>query len=102
MTSMGKKRNAYRVLVSKAEEKNRLRDLSIDGRITLKWFFKKESGRELVSLSDTWPTVMNLRSPQNARNFLTWWGRISSQEELCSIKLLTYTLTPKIQTRSVV
>jgi hypothetical protein len=36
VTRMGEKRNAYRILVSKAEGMNHLKDLGIDGRILLK------------------------------------------------------------------
>jgi len=36
VTRMGEKRNANRILVSKAEGMNHLKDLAIDRRITLK------------------------------------------------------------------
>jgi hypothetical protein len=34
-------RDAYRVLVGKLSERDHLEDLSLDGRIVLKWVFKK-------------------------------------------------------------
>jgi hypothetical protein len=34
-------RGTYRVLVGKPEGKNYLQDLGVDGRIVLKWIFKK-------------------------------------------------------------
>jgi hypothetical protein len=39
---MGKRRGVYRVLVGKPEEKkDHLGDLSADGRIILRWIFRK-------------------------------------------------------------
>jgi len=38
---MGKKRSVYRVLVGKLEGKNHLEDPGIDGRIILRWIFRK-------------------------------------------------------------
>jgi hypothetical protein len=38
---MGERRGAYRILVGKPEEKFHLEDLRLDGRIILKWIFKK-------------------------------------------------------------
>jgi hypothetical protein len=37
----GVRRGAYRVLVRKSEGKRYLEDPDIDGRITLRWFFRK-------------------------------------------------------------
>lgn len=44
--SMGEKRNACKVSVSKAEGNNSLEHLGIDVRVSLKWFFKKEGVKE--------------------------------------------------------
>jgi len=38
---MGKRRGVYRVLVDKPEGKNHLVDPGVDGRIILRWNFKK-------------------------------------------------------------
>jgi hypothetical protein len=38
---MGERRSVYRVLVGKPEERDHLGDPGVDGRIILKWFFRK-------------------------------------------------------------
>jgi hypothetical protein len=38
---MGEKRGAYRILVGDLREGDHLGDPSVDGRIILKWIFKK-------------------------------------------------------------
>jgi hypothetical protein len=38
---MGKRRSAYRVLVGKPGKRDRLEDPCIDGRIILRWIFRK-------------------------------------------------------------
>jgi hypothetical protein len=38
---MGESRGVYRVLVGKPEGKSHLEDPNIDGRIILRWFFRK-------------------------------------------------------------
>jgi hypothetical protein len=68
---MGEKRGAYRVLVGRTEGRHHLRDPGIDGRIILKWIFKKWDGGmdwiELAQDRERWravvDTVMNLRVP---------------------------------------
>jgi hypothetical protein len=50
---MGDRRGAYKVSVGRPKEKNHLEDLGIDGRIILKWIFKKcdgEAGTGLIWL----------------------------------------------------
>jgi hypothetical protein len=56
-------------------ERNRLEDPGVDERI-LRWIFKKrnEGGMDWIDMDqdkDMVKTVMKLRVPQNARNFLT-------------------------------
>jgi hypothetical protein len=38
---MGDRRRVYRVLVRKPEEKRYLKDPGVDGRIILRWIFRK-------------------------------------------------------------
>jgi hypothetical protein len=60
-------------------ERGHLKDQGIDGRIILKWIFKKwDGGMDWIALAqdmDRWRAlvnaVMNLRVPQSAWNFLT-------------------------------
>jgi hypothetical protein len=41
VTQMGERRNVYRALVEKPEGKNHLGDPGVDGRIILRWIFRK-------------------------------------------------------------
>jgi hypothetical protein len=44
---VGDRSGAYRVLVGSPEGKHHLEDLSADGKIILKWIFKKRDGRDM-------------------------------------------------------
>jgi hypothetical protein len=44
---MGEMRNTYKIIVGKSERKNHLDDLSIDGKVILKWIMG-EIWREVV------------------------------------------------------
>ena len=41
---MGERKGLYRVLVRKSEERDHLGDPGIDGRIILRWIFRKWEG----------------------------------------------------------
>jgi hypothetical protein len=92
---MGETRSLHRVLVGKPEGKRPL------GRPKFRWednikMDLQEAGCggmdwiELAQDKDRWRAlvnaVMNLRLPQNARNFLTSRKPITSQEGLCSME----------------
>jgi len=77
---MGVGREVYRVLVGKPEGRDHLGDPDVDGRIILRWVFRKWDvwGMDWIELAqdrDRWralvSTAMNLRVPYNAGNFLT-------------------------------
>jgi hypothetical protein len=52
-TYVGEERCLYRVLVGKPEGKNHLEDQGIDGRIILRWIFRKwEGGMEWIDLAE--------------------------------------------------
>ena len=59
----GARRGVYRVLVGKPEECNHLQDPNIDGRIILKWIFKKwDGGADWIDLAqdrDRWWVIVN-------------------------------------------
>jgi hypothetical protein len=60
----GERRGAYRILVGRPEERDDLEDPDIDGRIILKWIFKKQNGGmdwvDLVQGRDRWQAVVNV------------------------------------------
>ena len=69
---MRERRSVYRVSVEKPEGKNHLGDPGVDGRIILKWIFRKRDvgGMDWIDLSqdsDRWralvKAVMNIRVP---------------------------------------
>ena len=68
MWQAGEKRNAYRVWVNKLKTRDRLEDLSVDGRIILKLIFKKEDGRAPGFM---WPR----RKPRES--FWEFWNKPS-------------------------
>jgi len=74
---MGERRCAYRVLVGKPEGKNHLGDQGVDGRIILRWIFRKWEGEHGLDSSDSGQgqgfvnVVTNLQVPYNMWNFLT-------------------------------
>jgi hypothetical protein len=70
-STYGAKRGAYRILVGRPEGRNHLGDRGVDGRIILRWIFKKwDGGMDCIELAqdrDRWwalvNAVMNLRVP---------------------------------------
>jgi hypothetical protein len=53
-----------RVLVGRSEGRNRLNDFGVDGRIILKWIFKKWDGEAWTEL--IWLTIRTGDRPVNA------------------------------------
>ena len=64
---MGERKNAYRVLVGRPEERDHLEDLGADGRMILIWIFKTWEGEmdwiELAQDKDRCWALVNLRVP---------------------------------------
>jgi hypothetical protein len=48
-THIGELRNAYKILVEKAERIAQLGDLGVDENIILKWILKKSGGRMWIA-----------------------------------------------------
>ena len=44
MARMGDRRSAFRIVVGKLIERDPLENLGLDGRLILKWIFKKRDG----------------------------------------------------------
>jgi hypothetical protein len=72
IASLREKRGVYRVMLGEPEERNRLGDPGVEGRIILKWIFRKwdVGGLDWIDLDvdrDRWRAlvnaVMNLRFP---------------------------------------
>jgi hypothetical protein len=66
----GEKRNAYRILVGKAEGRRPLEDQDVGGWTILKWILERWDSMDCIDLAqnmDQWRalvnTVMNLRAP---------------------------------------
>ena len=79
MARMEEGRGVHKVLVGKHKGKDHCGDQDVDGRIILRWTFRKWEGvvgdwMELAQDRDRWralvSTVMNFRVQYNARNFL--------------------------------
>jgi hypothetical protein len=67
------------VLVGRLEEKRPPENLSVDGRIILKWIFRKYGGVDWITVVRDKEqsrvfvnSVMNLGVPQNEGNFVDW------------------------------
>ena len=60
---MGDWRGAYKVLVGGLSERDHLEDLGVDGRLILKFIFKKwDLGMDWIDLAqgrDRWPAVVS-------------------------------------------
>jgi CRISPR/Cas system-associated protein Cas7 (RAMP superfamily) len=81
-STYGERRSVYRVLLGKLKEGDHLGDPGADGRIILRWIFRKwDVGLwpmdwiELAEYRNRWralvTAVMNLRVSKSAGNFLT-------------------------------
>jgi hypothetical protein len=50
---MGQRRGVYRVMVGKSERKDHLGDPDVDGRIILRWVFRKQGAGVWMDRSDS-------------------------------------------------
>jgi len=76
---MGERRGRYRGMVEEYEGKNHLEYPGVDGKIILRWKFRKwDGGMDWIDLAedmDRWRALLNvvmiIRLPFSAGNFLT-------------------------------
>ena len=96
MAGVEEGRGVYKVSVGNLRERNHWGNQDLDGRIILKWIFRKwegvlVTGWILAEDTDRWralvSTVMNFRVPYNAGNFLISckFNQLASQEGLRSM-----------------
>jgi len=90
---MGKKRGVqHMVLVGKLVEKGHLGDPGVDGRIILRWIFRKwdVGGMDWIELAqdrDRWRTLVNAVITFGFHKMLgISENRLASQETLCCMK----------------
>jgi hypothetical protein len=103
-------REEVHVLVWWGDESGRdhLKDPGVDGRIILKWIFKKKDTSmnwiELVQDRKRWwalvNAVKNLRVPYDSGNCFNTWETVRFSGRLCSMELLLYFPFHPLQVRS--